>query len=105
MGENLRVDLAIRRRGDLEIVAQGADGSPRAGVAIGVTDVSTGIDVRVWVSGGLVGASDGSFRTDASGRLTLTGLPEGTFRLGAEGTQTQTAVLPDASASATITIP
>ncbi len=105
VGENIRVDLTVRRRGDLEILARGADGSPRAEVSLTVIDASTGVDARTWVAAGLVGASDGSFRTDASGRLTLTGLPEGTVRIGAGGTQTIASVPPDAVGAATVTIP
>jgi carboxypeptidase family protein len=105
VGENLHADLTIRRRGDLEILTRGADGSPRAEVSVTVIDASTGVDARTWVAAGLVGASETSFRTDASGRLTLTGLPEGTVRVGAGGTQTLANVPPDAVGVATITIP
>ncbi|MGH7150569.1 MAG: hypothetical protein ACREIU_07720, partial [Planctomycetota bacterium] len=104
VGENIRADLTIRRRGNLEILARGADGSPRAGVTLGVTDVVTGIDARAWVSAGLVGASDASLRTDDSGRLTLTGLPEGTFRVAAGGAQALASVPPGGAGSATIEI-
>jgi protocatechuate 3,4-dioxygenase beta subunit len=105
LGDNLRVDLPVRRRGDLEILARGEDGSPRAAESISVVDFSTGVEARAWVAAGLVAASDAALRTDATGRLTLTGLPEGTFRVGAGLAQVSAAVPPQGAGTATITIP
>ena len=104
-GETLRLDCVVRRRGDLEIVAQGAGGDPRVELELSVVDAATGKDVRPWVAARLVRASDAPLATDPQGRLFLEGLPEGTFTIRGGGAETTAVVLADSMASAVLTLP
>ncbi|HED66115.1 MAG TPA: carboxypeptidase regulatory-like domain-containing protein [Planctomycetes bacterium] len=75
--------VALRRLGDLRIRLISEEGVPLAGVALELTDRTTGASVADWLERGLV--EGGSERTDAAGELFLSRLPEGEYRVRVAG--------------------
>jgi hypothetical protein len=77
-GENVELEVAMRRLADLELRVLDPNGLPVAGAYVTLTSVELGEEVNAWLRDGRVrGASE--TRTGPSGKLRLEGLPRGAY--------------------------
>lgn len=73
------VEVQVRRRGNLRASLIAANGAPAGGLTLKLTDQSTGTDVAQWLTPGGVQAGPGGLVSDASGAVSLDGLPHGEY--------------------------
>ena len=79
-GNGSPVNTEFRRRGDLQITLQTSTGIQIAGALVTLESLEfKGQSPSDWLDQGLISTSTGSFETDSSGRLKITGLPNGLY--------------------------
>jgi hypothetical protein len=84
--EVVEKDITLQEGGDLAITAQTITGEPVSGALVDFPrSVAGPFRVRDLLRLGLLAASDGSLRTNAAGRLTVTSLPPGPLDLSVTG--------------------
>ena len=87
------VEIQVRRRGNLRLLVVAANGAPTGGLTVKLTDGTTGAAVSTWLTPGGVQTGPGGLVSDASGVISLDGLPHGPYAwsvpaLGTSGTLT-----------------
>lgn len=73
------VELAVRRRGRLEVRVQSAEGAPLAGATLALRSLEYDTDVAEWLAAGKLAASATQLTGDGAGRCFALGLPCGPY--------------------------
>ena len=101
----LEVPVQVRRIGDLSIEFGSQSGQTCAGKSFGLSSLEFGADVGKWLSDGRVVSTTGSLRADASGLVTISGLPRGSYALVTSGYEMTAEVLPGEVSSVSVLLP
>ena len=83
-GEDARLEVELRRLGELELTLWSAGGGTAGGVALELVCVDLGAQVAEWLEAQRIEAPDG-LTTKPDGTLSLRGLPRGRYRWSASG--------------------
>ena len=97
-----RVDVQLRRLGDLELKLFDGLGAPLRDAGFDLTSLEYGESVEDWVAAGRVSSSTGGLRSGSDGVVTLVGLPNGAYSWQLNGAQGMLQVAPQAQTTALI---
>jgi hypothetical protein len=97
-----KVEIDVRRTGELEFVIRRPGGAPAAGALVELHSVEFDTNVADWVAAGLVAGAERGLVTDGEGRIRLRGLPHGSYRWSCAGASGAASVPPNALASEAI---
>jgi hypothetical protein len=76
------LDIAVRRRGSLEIQLTQA-GLPVTGASVALVSKTPGDDVLAWANSGLIEVQPATWTSDPQGKLRVSGLPAGDYTFSA----------------------
>lgn len=83
-GPHPRIDLQVRRIGELVVEVRNSDGVPVSDRSVSLRPLDVAGSLSDWLRGGRIDASSTELRTDAQGELRVGGLPAGRFECSVE---------------------
>ncbi len=87
-GADTQVSLDVRRRGNLLLTVRNEFGTAVSNAAVSLTSNEFSQSVSTWLADGLINTSTGTLRTDDSGKLRVSGVPNGEYSLNVNGEDT-----------------
>lgn len=84
-GDETHVDVDVRRKGNLLLTVRNELGTPVSDAVVSLTSNEFSTSVSTWLASDLVLTSTGTMRTDESGKLRVSGVPNGEYTLDVNG--------------------